>query len=1411
MVDQLYNWTRFWNPRGHSFWPDGGFLSEPESTLGRLLNPGAVTLQSMEPSVPCLVLLGEPGIGKSKEIEKQKALSEVRAKEHGDTALFFDLGVYSSDSTLYHEIFGHPLLQAWLRATHHLILFLDSLDEGLIAASSLTRLLAQKLKDLPRGRLRLRVTCRTAEWKSSFEQGLRNLFGDDAVEVFELLPLCRRDALSAAEQNGVDPARFMSEVVRNDVEPFASKPVTLNFLLKLFKKNNEFPSTQTGLYLEGCKALCDDTETRKDSRRIGKLDLDQRLMLAARVAAITVFGNRSEIWIGSDLTGGAADEQVSLRDLCGGTERRDDETFPADEAGVREVLEYTGLFSSAGQDRLRWRHQTYAEFLAALYLDRRRFTLNQRLDLILHHGDGERKLVPQLQETAAWLAGMDQDVFQAIMESEPDVLLRSDVARTDGKDRERLVATLLRLHDEDERSASWFPVYMLKKLTHPSLADQLRPYIANRAKSFGARQLAIHIAHACEAKDLQRLLAEVSLDESVPLRLRCDALHAVGEIGDPETKLSLKGLVGDDPTDPDKELKGYALEALWPTCLTTEELFDSLSPVMPWWSGSYDHFLSGLADRLRPIDILPALQWLREQPHSRSESAAAFNSLKDSIILMAWEQLDSAPAIELFARVALSRLLSYKPIVKEGGSAWHDLTGGPVARPFSMLVSDSDTKRRAVLRVMIVLLCERFSSGDNQGQFGAFSHSNPFLLGSDLAWFLEEFESSASEQEREILAQLIAWVFRWYDLDHIDVLYTAVQQSRLIAERFGQSFAAIPLDSPEAVQLRARHARDLEMREARNAELPRLEPSPAERIVDLLDQFEAGDYSAWWKLNYLMLVRPDGIYDGSDYHPDLRSSPGWQSAEEQTKARIRRASREYLLHGEPYTDQWLTTDWIDRPALAGYKALYLLVYENPELVTTLPSAAWRVWAPVVLAMIATGMPDEEIQRKLIANAYSHAPKEIIATLVAVIDRQSRQFSVPHVIEKVEGLWDVHIADAIHDKLADKTLKPSGIAYLLDKLLVHNDERARKLAESYVRFSTSPTNEQLSIAVAAGRSLMLNTRDGGWSVLWPIIQRTSDFGRRLVEDVASHAGLQSANVASEMSENELADLYVWLTRNYPQSEDPGVPRGYGSYDLTPRRLVATWRDSILTRLERCGTRQACEEIRRIAREYPELDWLKWVLRSAQEHARRSTWDPLKPKEILKLAQDSNAGLVQSGEQLLRIVIEALKRLEQKLQDGAGHELWNEEPVCKPKDERRLAQKVEAHLKEALTDRGVVANREVEVQRRRRTDIHVNAVTKLANGEVFDSINLVIEVKGCWYQTLKGAMKKQLVDQYLADSHCDYGLYLVGWFRCDEWDSDYRKKRTPKWSVLEAQTFFDEQARRLSLGGKLIKAFVLNAAL
>ncbi len=214
MNQHNYNWKRFWVARdGNINLSDGGYLWNPDSDFGRIYNPDALPFETIA-KVPCLVLLGEPGIGKSNEINKQWEHTHQRNKETGDVALKFDLRDYQTDVHLCQEIFeGNGDFQNWLKGEYRLHLLLDSLDEGLLEIRTLANLLYSKFRKIPVERLYLRIACRTAEWQwlTILEDGLIKLWSKDSVSVYKLAPLRRVDVIKAARVNGIDSELFLRD------------------------------------------------------------------------------------------------------------------------------------------------------------------------------------------------------------------------------------------------------------------------------------------------------------------------------------------------------------------------------------------------------------------------------------------------------------------------------------------------------------------------------------------------------------------------------------------------------------------------------------------------------------------------------------------------------------------------------------------------------------------------------------------------------------------------------------------------------------------------------------------------------------------------------------------------------------------------------------------------------------------------------------------------------------------------------------------------------------------------------------------------------------------------------------------------------------------------------------------------
>jgi predicted NACHT family NTPase len=443
----IYKWKRFWCERDNSIdLSDEGFLYDPEAEYGNIINKAVFSFESIS-STPCLALLGEPGIGKSKSLQSEKDSIKNKVKGTGDSTLWLDLRSFGSEDRLINSLIKDGVFISWEKGNHKLYIFLDSLDECLLKIDTIATLLVDELKKYPIERLYLRIACRTAEWPEVLEDGLKDLWGETNFKVYELAPLRQIDVKEAAKIEGIDTNKFISEIKNREAQPLAIKPITLIFLINTYKKSGEFPLKQAALYLEGCRILCEETNpSRLAAKHNRKYSPDQLLLVAGRIAALSIYANRYAIFTHINL-GDVPDEDLTIKEVCGGVEKLDQESLKVTKDAVWETLS-TGLFSSRGQYRLGWAHQTYAEFLAAHYLHKQGLDLPQVMSLICHPGDTEGKLIPQLYETASWLAGMEPSVFREILKLDPKVLLRSDVAAVDVEDKKKLVASLLELIDQ---------------------------------------------------------------------------------------------------------------------------------------------------------------------------------------------------------------------------------------------------------------------------------------------------------------------------------------------------------------------------------------------------------------------------------------------------------------------------------------------------------------------------------------------------------------------------------------------------------------------------------------------------------------------------------------------------------------------------------------------------------------------------------------------------------------------------------------------------------------------------------------------------------------------------------------------------------------------------------------------------
>lgn len=1294
------------------------------------------------------------------------------------------------------------------------------------------------------------------------EQKLKQKWGEENVGIYQLAPLRRSDVIEAAKQPNINSDEFIQEVIQREAVPLAIKPITLKFLLSIYQKNKQFPDSQKELYKQGCLKLCQEVNPdRFEAGFTGQLDENQRLIVAGRIAALTILANRAAIWTSPE-TEDMPDSDIAIGDLCGGQENINQQKFDIDKVCIQDVLSVTGLFSGRGTNRIGFAHQTYAEFLAAWYLVERNIPLVQVMSLIVSSDDPEHKLVPQLHETAAWLASMRDNIFQKTVKTDPDVMLRSDVS-TDAR-KKAIIDNLLKQYNEEKTFPSLDNFIRDKKLKHPGLPEQLRPYIQDFSKQFYARCEAIEIAEVCEISDLQEDLVNLAFNSSPHIEIRAKAAKAICSIGDADTRLKLKPLaVGEIAEDENDELKAACLMAVWSEHLTAEELFRVITPPKNRnFYGNYHGFIeSQLVPKLQSTDLLIALNWVEKQGVRHFEHP--FEELANSILLKAWDNFDRPRVAEIFAKIALIQWQKCQPVIT---SSSYD--------KFLSLLSNEDDKRHQLIEQVVLLLAEL----EDESPLLLSCIQEILWLEKEILWMLDKLHQSTSESTQKTWAKFIKRISRKFITSQdnfkygreIDAILTETETNNILRKELIYYVGSIQLDSVDANIMKAEYLEDRKWK-TREQNPTFLEPSPKERIISLLEQLESGNLDAWWQLNLEMTLEPDSQYYGDEFESDLTKFPGWKKAELDTRCKIIEGANKYIREQNEVAYDWIGTNNDNRPAFAGCRALQLLLKESSDCLDTLSSEIWQKWTPVIIAFPASNQNYLE----LVKLSYSNAPDKVIDTLFLLIDKKREGYNYPYITQKLKKCWDERLKSACFQKAKDKALNPKWMGRLLDELLHHDFNEAREFAQSLITFPLPSHPEERERTIVAAIVLLENAEPNSWSKVWSVIQQDPNFGREIFE-LETYSSSQGINL--NMTEEQMADLYIWLVQQYPENEnykpqsDSGeegmnkptyvVDNGQtlteflDQYRVNNRQRIVGFRNRILTQLKEEGTPQACAEIQRIAQAFPEETELKWMLRKAQSIRRRKTWTPPKPDQILQLFSDSEKRLVKDGNELLAVLMESLGNLQKKLhgQNPAVIDLWNEikwtqvrklaDSVFKqlkkrftlekslkidvwrkinwrkisdtayiPKDENRFSDYVARFLRDFLKSKGVIINREVEIRRGERTDIQVDAVIKNQNGEVYDSITVIIEAKGCWNKKeLDTAMKEQLVNRYLKDNRCQHGLYLIAWFNCEQWDdSDSRKRQAPKISIEEAKEKFEQQATELSNSGVIVKAFVLNTAL
>lgn len=474
-------------------------------------------------------------------------------------------------------------------------LFIDGLDEARAGGgdprSPLDKIVA-RLRKLTCPRFRL--SCRPADWGQTDTDALQSVLNDKRIAVLRLDPLGRsgiRDALdglpAAAEMNTDD---FVRQAVDRGLGGLLDNPQSLQLLSSVVAKGN-WPTSRTELFEQACRQLLReqnpqhvDAGQRRDAT---ELDTEALLDAAGQLSALFLLTNAQAICKSGVEKRNA---ELALEDVGAGSR----------EAASRVIA--TKLFTAESPQRFVPVHMHIAEYLGARFLSNviKGGTSGQRiglpstrvLALMTGHDGG---IVSGLRGLAAWLATLCGEARNAVVDADPiGVLAYGDAGRFDEDNLANLIRSLEGKARQLSRRAWSAPA--LGSIVQQGTIRMLRAHIAYGARSDARQAVVDLLLRGIPHADLMRWvgpehsssvyqsfiarLLHLVRDRTWWQRVRFAglkaALHIVERSGEGDELVDelLRELNAGRVHDPDNELRGILLTALYPGRISPEQIWD---------------------------------------------------------------------------------------------------------------------------------------------------------------------------------------------------------------------------------------------------------------------------------------------------------------------------------------------------------------------------------------------------------------------------------------------------------------------------------------------------------------------------------------------------------------------------------------------------------------------------------------------------------------------------------------------------------------------------------------------------------------------------------------------------------------------------------------------------------------------
>ncbi|WP_415781805.1 NACHT domain-containing protein, partial [Mesobacillus zeae] len=578
----MYDWKRYWRHRGVTINYDF------EGLFDERLNSNKICHLSDKEDEKLLVLLGEPGIGKSNTL-----FAEYEWIKKNHKAIFINLRDYIDRRWLEEKITLTDDYFEWNQNNRkeRVYIFLDAIDEALIQTKHNVNNILDYLVSIYEDNLFIRMTCRSSEWPEFISSRLveiLNVKKSDFEEknILVLTPLTSTQIELALKTERINSEIFWGTVKSAKISSLTMHPYTLKMLLSLYKRDNSIPTSKKDLFSKGAEILCQEyNQTRQfyNSPTISHSDL---LEIAQIIALVSIISSNLNIINSTSIE--KANGYLELIKLQPQLEKKFSKiTY----VSLQQTLK-SSLFIDIGQGLYTWSHKMICEYLAAQAI----ITLNIDLEVI------KNLFVIRLREyvsiskeylgVISWLLDERKDLLNFIIESQPEILFEIEF-EIPIELREKVVKNIFwKISIADYKSN----VYLDNKYKFLYFDGIEELIIENfEVGDNNAKLEALKIIQDCNLVKLY-LFVEQASKEIKDYMVMKNIIKTLIQLAPSEKKINVLEYL--ELEDPDDEITGIVLNELWPNFISFKDLLKNIRiPHNTNFLGSYRSLLYNLEKR----------------------------------------------------------------------------------------------------------------------------------------------------------------------------------------------------------------------------------------------------------------------------------------------------------------------------------------------------------------------------------------------------------------------------------------------------------------------------------------------------------------------------------------------------------------------------------------------------------------------------------------------------------------------------------------------------------------------------------------------------------------------------------------------------------------------------------------------